>query len=43
MNLEKADPQPVVIKGMLCLLKGMKAAGLKKQLDKLEASVLDLI
>jgi AcrR family transcriptional regulator len=42
-EFEKADPQPVVIKGMLSLLKGMKAAGLKKQLDKLEASVLDLI
>lgn len=42
-EFDKAEPQPVVIKGMLSLLKGMKAAGLKKQLDKLEAYVLDLI
>ncbi|MFC5652059.1 TetR/AcrR family transcriptional regulator [Paenibacillus solisilvae] len=42
-EFEKAEPQPVVIKGMLSFLKSMKAAGLKKQLDKLEAYVLDLI
>ncbi|BBH19186.1 TetR family transcriptional regulator [Paenibacillus baekrokdamisoli] len=43
VELEKSEPQPVVIKGMLSLLKSVKVGEIKKQLVKLEAYVLEII
>ncbi|MCQ6560832.1 TetR/AcrR family transcriptional regulator [Paenibacillus mendelii] len=42
-EFEKAEPQPVVIKGMLALLKTIHSAKIKKQVVKLESQVLELL
>ncbi|MBW7476186.1 TetR/AcrR family transcriptional regulator [Paenibacillus oenotherae] len=42
-EFEKVEPQPIVIKGMLSLIKSMKVNELKKHLPKLEQDIKDLI
>ncbi|MBW7453645.1 TetR/AcrR family transcriptional regulator [Paenibacillus sepulcri] len=41
-ELDKSDPQPVLIKGMLALLKSTKIVELKKLVTKLEAGISEL-
>jgi len=42
-EFEKSEPQPVVIKGMLSLLRSINLAKIKKQVVKLESQVLELL
>lgn len=42
-EFEKAEPQPIVMKGMLSFIKSMKVADLKKHLPKLEQYIKEQI
>lgn len=42
-ELEKAEPQPIVLKGMLSFIKNMKVAELRKHLPKLEQHIKEMI
>ncbi|UVI28196.1 TetR/AcrR family transcriptional regulator [Paenibacillus spongiae] len=42
-EFDKAEPQPVVIKGMVALLKSVPSAKIKKQVLHLESQILELL